>query len=238
MLSQRVANIIGVAAIENSPFGYIQEESRLYTGNMERRAAGLPERSLDEARRRDPFDELSIRTWREEARYAGPESATIEGTAALLRLPELIEEVMESWDRVKIEASFKCEYPITRNITAALEEAALVTAQRLNLDTESTRDLIARYLGMTRELVGDNVKPVPPTLFGITHASRDHPIEVYDDVILPRYAAMVPPPRTALTRFGAGLHEYSKAQPGLPLGVAPAVINGWKAAIENGFFTS
>ena len=72
MLSQRVPNVMGVVAIEASPFGYIQEESRLYTGNVERRAAGVAEMTLDESRRQDPFDELSVRTWRDEARYAGP----------------------------------------------------------------------------------------------------------------------------------------------------------------------
>lgn len=236
MLSQRVPNVIGVLAIENSPFGYIQELSRLYTGNIERRAGGRPEQSIEEARRTDAFDELSIRTWREEARYAGPEAAMTEGVGALMRLPELMEEVMEAWDRVKIQANFKCEYLVTRNITSSLETAALVTAQRLGLDHAATQELIDRYVGMTAELRGPGTRPVPPTLFGITSASRDHPEEVYRDVILPLYEAMDPPPRTALTKFGAGVHEYTKPQPGLPLGVAPAVIAGWRDALDNGFF--
>jgi len=236
MLSQRVANIVGVVAIENSPFGYIQEQSRLYTGNLERRAGGRPEQTIDEARRSDRFDDLSIRTWREEARYAGPEAAMNEGTAALMRLPELMEQVLEAWDRVKVQANFKCEYLITRNVVASLEAAAVVTAQRLGLDTAATRNLIDRYVGMTAELRGPGVKPVPPTLFGITNASRDHPEQVYHDVILPLYAAMDPAPRTALTKYGAGVHEYTKPQPGLPWGVAPAVLTGWRQAMDNGFF--
>ena len=236
MLSQRVANVVGVVAIENSPFGYIQEQSRVFTANIERRAAGLPEKTLAQSRRTDPFDELSIRTWREEARYAGPQAAVVEGTAALMRLPELMEEVLASWDRVKIQANFKCEYSITRNVTSSLNAAATVTAKRLRLDDEATQALVDRYVGMTREVSGPRTKPVPPTLFGITHASRDHPQEVYQEVILPRYAAMDPAPRTALTKFGTGVHEYTKAETDLPQGVAPSVITGWHTAITNGFF--
>ena len=162
MLSQRVPNVMGVVAIEASPFGYIQEESRLYTGNVERRAAGVAEMALDESRRQDPFDELSVRTWRDEARYAGPEAAVVEGASALMRLPELMEDVMASWDRVKVQANFKCEYPISRNVTSALRAAAIATARRLGLDDEATDSLIDRYVGMTRELAEPDVKPVPP----------------------------------------------------------------------------
>ena len=89
---------------------------------------------------------------------------------------------------------------------------------------------------MTRELAGPDVKPVPPTLFGITQASRDHPEEVYRDVILPLYEEMDPSPRTALTTFGAGMHEYAKAEADLAFGVAPSVITGWDAALNHGFF--
>ena len=236
MLSQRVANIIGVVAIENSPFGYIQEQSRLFTGNLERETAGLSPRTLEQSRRVDPFDELSIRTWREEARYLGPQAAAAEGTAALMRLPELMEEVLEAWDEAKMQASFKCEYPITRNIVSALEAAAFATSERLGLDEAGTARMVERYVGMTRELRGADIKPVPPTLFGITLASRDHPESVYREVILPAYEAMSPPPRTALTQFGAGVHEYTRPEPDLPLGVAPSVVTGWRDAIVNGFF--
>ncbi len=236
MLSQRVANIGGVLAVENSPFGYIQERARIYTGNLERAAVGKPERTLEESRRADRFDDLSIRTWREEARYLGPEAAAAEGASALLRLPELMEQVFETWERSKIQASFKCEYLITRNVAQSLEAAAIVTADRLGLDAQATTALVARYVGMTRELSGPDVKPVPPTLFGITSASRDHPPEVYRDVILPAYAEMDPAPRTALTQFEAGVHDYTKPEPDLPMGVAPAVIAGWSDAISAGFF--
>ncbi len=236
MLSQRVENIRGVLAVENSPFGYIQEQARLFTGNMERRDQGLPDKTLEESRREDRFDDLSIRTWREEARYLGPEVAMKEGGQGLMRLPQLIEEVFESWAKVKTQANFKCEYPVTRNVRSSLELAARVTAERLSLSEVDTEQLVARYLGMTAELRGSEVKPVPPTLFGITESSRDHPVEVYKEVILPMYGAMSPAPRVALTQFGAGVHDYTKREPDLPMGVAPAVVSQWDEAIAEGFF--
>lgn len=236
MLSQRVSNIVGIGAIENSPFGSIQERARLYTGNAERRAAGKPDRTLEEARWTLPFNELSIRTWREEARYAGPEAAAREGVGALLRLPELMEEVLETWERVRNQANFKCEYLVTRNIQESLAAAARHTAGRLGLGAEETADMVDHYLGFTGPLGGTST-PVPPTLFGITSASRDHPESVYHDVILPAFAAMSPPPRTALTVYEAGVHEYTKPEPGLPQGVAPAVLATWRDAVEHGFFS-
>ena len=55
-------------------------------------------------------------------------------------------------------------------------------------------------------------------------------------MILPLYEKMDPSPRTALTKFGAGMHEYAKAEADLALGVAPSVITGWDAALNHGFF--
>ena len=224
------------SVVENSPFGYIQEQARLYTGNMERAAKDLPAQTIEDVRWTSRFDDLSIRTWREEARYAGPQAAMLEGTNALMRLPALMEDVLASWEEAKIQASFKCEYLVTRNIRSSLEAAAAATSARLGLDSADTAALIARYVGLTGELHGSGVKPVPPTLFGITKASRDHPPEVYRDVILPMYEQMEPAPKTALTQFEAGVHEYTKAEPDLPMGVAPSVITGWHQAVINGFF--
>jgi hypothetical protein len=47
---------------------------------------------------------------------------------------------------------------------------------------------------------------------------------------------MHPRPATALTVYGAGMHEYTKAEPDLPMGVAPAVLADWERAVESGFF--
>jgi hypothetical protein len=50
------------------------------------------------------------------------------------------------------------------------------------------------------------------------------------------YAAMEGPPRTGLTVFGAGVHNYAKPEPDLPMGVAPTVIALWQRAIDGEFF--
>ena len=236
MLSQRVPNLVGVLAIENSPYGYIQESARLYTGNVERRDAGLGDLTFEEAMRSDRFEDLAICTWRDKARYLGPEVASAEGANGLMRLPELIEDVMDSWEKTTVQANFKCEYLVTRNITASLEAAAKATAERLGHSESERTVLVNRYVGMTRELSGADAPPVPPTYFMITKASRDHTEDVYHNVVLPMYAAMEGPPRTGLTVFGAGVHNYAKPEPDLPMGVAPAAIALWQRAIDGEFF--
>jgi hypothetical protein len=79
----------------------------------------------------DPFDELYIRSWRDRARYAGPELLGTEGPEALMRLPMIIEEILDSWGDVQKRASFKAEYLVTHDIQPSLVEAATVTAKRL-----------------------------------------------------------------------------------------------------------
>ena len=70
----------------------------------------------------------------------------------------------------------------------------------------------------------------------ITKASRDHTEDVYRNVVLPMYPAMEGPPRTGLTAFGAGVHNYTKPEPDLPMGVAPAAVALWQRAIDGEFF--
>ena len=238
MASQRITNLVGVLSLESSPFGYIQERARLHTGNLERRAVGLADRTPDQARRRDRFEDLQIRTWRDKARYLGPEVASAEGANGLMRLPELIEDVMESWAVGTIQANFKAEYMITSNIVSALTAAAGVTADRLGFTNAQTNKLIGRYVGMTRELPSPGARPVPPNYFIVTKASRDHTEDVYRAVVLPSYADMDPAPRTGLTALGAGVHDYTKPELDLPMGVAPAAVALWQLAIEGGFFAS
>jgi hypothetical protein len=125
---------------------------------------------------------------------------------------------------------------ITHNIVGALEQAAHAAAARLRLDQAETEKLVAHYLGYTRELAGTGVKPVPPFLFVISKDSRDHSPEVYREVILPMFAAMRPAPRAAVTRFGAGVHTYTKPEPGLPVGIAPAAAQFYVQAIQQGYF--
>jgi hypothetical protein len=77
---------------------------------------------------------------------------------------------------------------------------------------------------------------VPPFLFVISKDSRDHSPEVYREVIISMFEAMKPAPRVAVTRFMAGVHTYTKPEPGLPIGIAPAAAQFYMDAIEGGYF--
>ena len=235
MLSQRVPNIAGVIAIENSTFGYINERKHMWGGHVGK-IAGFERVAKDGASWADPFNDLYVRTWRDLARYRGSEALGQEGPDALMRLPSLMEEILDAWEVARRRPQFKAEYMITHNIVGALERAARAAAARLQLEVAETEELVTHYLGYTRELTGPGVKPVPPFLFVISKDSRDHSPEVYREVIMPMFAAMKPAPRVALTRFGAGVHTYTKPEPGLPIGIAPAAAQFYVQAIQEGFF--
>jgi hypothetical protein len=153
-----------------------------------------------------------------------------------MRLPSLMEEILDAWDVARKRPQFKAEYMITHNIVGALEEAARVTAKRLGMNETATQDLVDHYKSLTHELTGPDVKPVPPFLFVITKDSRDHSPEVYREVIIPMFREMKPPPRTAVCRLGAGVHTYTKPEADLPIGVAPTAARLYHDAILNGFF--
>ncbi|HWP58160.1 MAG TPA: hypothetical protein VNL14_09750 [Candidatus Acidoferrales bacterium] len=233
MLSQRIANMAGVLATENSPFGYLCAARALWGGKIEGYDAVSEDRQLA-----DPFTDLYIRTWRDHARYAGPEALGQEGPAALMRLPALMEDVFESWERSRRRPQFKAEYMVTHNITQSLTAAAKASAERLELDAEQTDALIKLYLSYTRELSVEEGKPVPPFLFGIAKDSPDHSADVYREVILPGFQAMKPAPKVSLVRFGAGVHQFWTPEPGLPMGIAPAVVRTWHEAIVEGYFAA
>jgi len=141
MISQRVPNIAGILAAENSPFGYINEEKHAWSGSLGK-IEGYKRLKKKKKGRKDPFNDLYIRSWRDTARYAGPEALGKEGPKALMRLPMLMEEVFEEWDKEKWSPRFKAEYIITHNIVGSLEKAARVTAKRLNLGPEKTEALV------------------------------------------------------------------------------------------------
>ncbi len=221
MMAQRVPNIEGVLAIENSAFGYINEAKHRWAGSK---------------KRSDPFDELAIRTWRDIARYTGAEVLGSQGPDGLLRLPWVMEDILDAWETERLRPQFKCEYLVTWNIVDSLAEAAKHTASRLELGDGETDALVEQYVGFTRELVGPDAKPVPNVLFGISNNSRDHSPEVYEEAILPLFAEMSPAPLVTVTRFDAGRHYYSSPEEGLPHGIAPAVFASWDAAIRGGYF--
>ncbi len=237
MLSQRVPNFAGVVATEHTPFGHVGARRDNWSGSLGK-VSGFDRVHTGAAVRKDPFNELYIRTWRDLARYAGPEALGQQGPAALMRLPMLMEDILGDWERVRSRPQFKAEYIVTHDIAASLAEAARVSARRLGMNADETRALVERYRGYPRELSGPDARPLPPFLFIITKDSRDHSPEAYREVILPAFAAMRPAPRTHLTHFGAGVHSFWKAEEGLPQGVAPAAVKLWNDAITGGYFAA
>ena len=240
MLSQRVPNIRGILAIENSSFGYIYRAQAAWGGQLGK-IDGFSRVQDDDIllpSRSDPFDELYIRSWRDDARYKGPELLGQEGPEALMRLPMIMEEILDDWGDTQRYASFKAEYIVTHGIEESLTEAATVTAKRMNLGKEETQELIDRYIGLTRELKGRSVKPVPTVMFQITAHSRDHSREVYEEVVIPMFKKMQPAPKVSLTQFDLGTHGYMEGEhvEGVPFGVGPAVFLQWDDAIKGGYF--
>lgn len=241
MLSQRVDNVAGMLAIENSAFGYIYRAQSAWAGQLGK--IGDFEQVSEETQlpsRSDPFDELYIRSWRDSARYKGPELLGTEGPEALMRLPMVMEDILAGWDLQQRRPQFKAEYVITHGIEASLTAAAEVTAARLGYDEEETQALVDHYIGFTHELRGDDAKPVPPVMFQISAHSRDHSREVYEEVVIPMYRKMDPSPRYSLTQFMAGKHSYMARDDelGLPYGIGPAVMMQWDRAIRSGWFTN
>lgn len=235
MLSQRIPNMTGVCATEHSPFGYLCCERDQWGGDMGK-ISGYEKVEKEGKARSDPFNELYIRTWRDLARYQGPEALGQEGPAALMRLPAIMEDILEAWEKAKNRPQFKAEYVVTHAITGSLTEAARVSAARLKMNKDESEALVQRFVGYTRELAGPGVKPVPPFLFEISKDSRDHSPEVYNEVIMPGFRAMKPAPKIALTRFGAGVHSFWKAEKDLPAGIVPSVLRTWKEAVLGGYF--
>ena len=107
-----------------------------------------------------------------------------------MRLPAIMEDVFDAWQKAKNRPQFKAEYLVTHAITGSLAEGARVSAARMKLNKDETEALVNQFVGYTRELSGANVKPVPPFLFEISKDSRDHSPEVYEEVIMPGFRAM------------------------------------------------
>ena len=232
MMCQRVPNMVGVIAVEHSPFGVIQAKQHDWSGALGK-IAGFERVSQKPDPRSDPFNELYIRTWRDLARYRGPEALGQEGPAALMRLPWLMEEILDAWEASKKRPQFKAEYIITHNVQASLKAAAEATADRLKLSPEDRAALVARFCSYPHPVPG---KKVPPILFTITKDSRDHSADVYREVVLPEFAKLPVAPKTALIHLGAGVHTYWKPEEGLPVGAAPIAAYLNHQAIISGYF--
>lgn len=216
LLLQRVENAKGLIGIENSPFAFIYHKMSGHDWPT-------------------TFEHVLVRTWRELARYKGAEVALQEGEKPLFRLAWLMEEIFEMWNDVKRFPQFKAENWLHIDSQPCLTAAAKVTAKRLRMNTEETQDLVDRYLGYGRPLVGEHVKPVPPLLYGINKFSRDHTPEKYE-ILKAEYAAMKPAPKVRVIQLGTGIHSYWRTEEGLPLGVCPVVATVWHEAIMNGYY--
>ena len=138
MLSQRIPNLAGVCATEHSPFGYLSMGRDEWGGDMGK-ISGYEKSEKKGKARTDPFNELYIRTWRDLARYQGPEALGQEGPAALMRLPAIMEDILEAWEKAKPRPQFKAEYIVTHAITGSLAEGARVTAARLQNEQRRNR---------------------------------------------------------------------------------------------------
>jgi hypothetical protein len=213
MLLQRVENAAGLVGGENSPFGFIQS-------------------AMFEMGWQYPFNFLVLRTWRHLAKYAGPES----GPDGCWRLPWIMEDVFDAWDRVKHQPQFKAEYHVTYGALDQLAEAARVTAARQGLDTADTEALVRRYLAMSRPLEGPGVKPLPPLLDIVAQGTRDQTIERQRSVALPMLAQVNPPPKARAVLLRAGVHAYERPEPDLPRGLLPMMLQLWDDAITGGFY--
>jgi hypothetical protein len=217
MMLQRVENAVGIAGIENSPFGYIWQ---MVNGNV------WP----------SPFNDLVVRTWRDIARYRGAEVLKQQGPQALMSLPALIEDVFAAWDAAKHLPQIKAEYIIHINAAPQLEAAARAVAARLKLSDAATEDLVKRYTGYPLPLSGPGVKPVPPLFYIIAANSRDHSKDNYFGKIVPTLAKIEPAPKVRVVQFGTGAHAYQRAEEGLPSGLIPAAIELWLEAIHSGYY--
>jgi hypothetical protein len=235
MLTQKVGNAGGQTEVETAPIGTINVAKHAWSGGLGK-MKGYERVTTNPAPRVDPFNDLAIRTWRDLARYAGPEALAQEGPAALMRLPWLMEEVLEGWERSKKRPGFKAEYMVTHDVKPSLEAAARAAAGRLGMTAAATEALVARYLSYGCYDTRPGAKPVPPILYVNARDSRDNSLEAFNDIVLPMLADLGPAPKVRVVQFEAGTHVYYKPQPDLPLGITPAVARLWNEAITSGYY--
>ena len=212
---QRIPNAAGLIGIESSPFGEVFAQMLSY-------------------RWRFDFNYMTVRTWRDIARYRGKELTEAE----LRNLPLAIESVFEDWDAVKNRPNIKFQDLVQFAADEQLAAAARVTATRLGYSAAQTGELVATYLSYPRPLSGPGVKPVPPLLYGITIGSADHLPDRYYNILLPYLSRLTPAPKAHVVRYETGVHSYWAAEADLPLGPGGAATEIWHRAITSGYYTA
>lgn len=213
MMLQRVSNVGGLLGVETSPFGCIMREM-------------VPD-DWDQ-----PFNRLTIRTWRDLARYRGTE----EGVSLYTRLPRVMEEILDEWASAKRLPGMKAQHIVQFGVHDSLAQSAMVVAEHLKLGGAATARLVDRYTSYIRPLTEDEGFKLPPLLYGIASGSRDHTPERYDNFLLPWLRRHQPGTRNHLVKYGAGVHKYYKAEEELPFGILPSVAKIWTTAIETNYF--
>jgi len=238
ILSQRLENCAGQTEIETAPIGVINRVKHAWSGSMGKiKGFGKAGPKEPDDVLHDPFTDLYLRTWRDRARYSGPETLGREGPAALMRLPMLMEEILDGWGEERLRPQFKAEFPVTHNVSGTLAAAARVAARRLKMGRAETRALVERYLDYGRYREGPGAQAVPPILFVNSRLSRDNSEEVFRAVVMPMLGALKPAPRVHLTMVDAGSHIYMEADgPKLPQGIAPVAAKLFDDAVRGGFF--
>jgi hypothetical protein len=234
-LPQLVENVVGQTELETAPIGYINEVKHDWSGALGK-IGGYERVATSPHRRTDAFNELYIRTWRDLARYAGPEALGQEGPTALMRLPWLMEEVLSAWEEDRIRPNFKAEYPITHNIVVSLKAAAEAVSDRLQLKSDEREKMIQKFLGFCHYETSADARPVQPIFYINSANSRDNSPEAFNGIILPMLAELKPAPRVKATQLGAGTHIYYKPMQDLPFGLTRAAAFLWRQAITDGFF--
>jgi hypothetical protein len=237
-LSQRLPNMAGQTEVETAPIGEINRLKHAWSGSLGK-IKGFDKGGGAKDGLEDPFTDLYLRTWRDRARYAGPEALGKEGPQALMRLPALMEDVLELWQTERLRPQFKAEFLITHNVTSSLTAAARASARRLKLSKRETDDLVERFLNYGRYLRGGGARPVPSILFVNSCYSRDNSEEVFNEVVLRQLAGLKPAPKTRMIIVDASSHLYTEPDGAdLPLGMAPVAARLFDTAVRGGFFAA
>lgn len=215
LLLQRIPNMAGLVGADTSPFGAV-------FGRMNDLAWDVP------------FNYMSIRTWRDIARYIGPEV----GPEGMLRLPQVMEEVFEAWDERKPFGGIKCQQPVHFGAVKILEDAARAISSHLGYGPSEEQALVEHYRDYVMPLQGDDASPLPPLLYAIAGNSRDHQPAKYREVYLPVLEALDRPPKVRFVEYANGAHVYWKPEEGLPQGIMPSVARLWDEAIRSGYYVA